>query len=353
MKVLRNLNLIIRPVNDLCNLDCAYCDAKERYSRDTISRVSVKRETLKKLIGDIGTSGLKTVRFTWHGGEPLLLPDDFYEDVFEMQAGLSGVEYPNTFQTNGLLLDEKRILLFKKHGVAIGFSLDGNRHEHNAYRFPDKERFEALMANIRLAKKLGLRFSVIMVAHDKNVREIGKICDFMAELAPPNGFIVSPLFLGQGALAPLTIRPDDFSEFLRTLYDKLELLPGLPCNYVYAVKKGLGGGVPKMCFFSGRCANFVSINGAGDMFSTCHENSRYFLGNIDQASLSELLKKHLEVYSSEIEPQFAGRSIYREMGGDPSLIYFQGKGCTRRLVDGLDPYFRSYTDLIRYAQKKK
>lgn len=353
MKVLQNLNLIIRPVNDLCNLDCTYCDAKERYSRDAISRRAIKRETLQKLIGEIGTSGLKTVRFTWHGGEPLLLPDSFYEDVFGMQARLSGVEYTNTFQTNGTLLDEDRILFFKKHSVAIGFSIDGNRYEHNSYRFPDRDRFEAVMANIRLAKKLGLRFSIIMVAHDRNVRDIGEICDFMAEMSPPNGFIVSPLFLGRGEQSPLTIKQEDFSSFLITLYDKLKTSPGLPCNYVYAVKKGLGGEVPKLCFFSGRCANFVSMNGGGDMFSTCHENSRCFLGNIGRAPLAGLLKRHLELYSSVIEPQFAGQSIFREMGGDPSLVYFQGKGCTRRLVDGRDPYFRSYTDLIRHAQKVK
>ena len=40
------------------------------------------------------------------------------------------------------------------------------------------------------------------------------ICDFIAQLCPPNGFIISPLFLGQGELSSLSIKPERFSEFL-------------------------------------------------------------------------------------------------------------------------------------------
>ncbi|HAH32193.1 MAG TPA: hypothetical protein DCL44_07770 [Elusimicrobia bacterium] len=350
MKVIRNLNMIIRPVNDLCNLNCTYCDTKERYSRDTISRSAIKLQTIKKLIGDIKNSGLQRARFTWHGGEPLLLPDSFYQDVFALQKELGTIEYTNTFQTNGTLVDEKRLSFFKRNDVAIGFSLDGHKYSHNAYRFNNQEQFELVLGNIRLAKKLGVRFSVIMVAHEKNIKDAGEICDFIAQLCPPNGFIISPLFLGQGELASLSVKPEQFSEFLRTLYDKLKGEPEIPCNYIYAVEKGIDGGIPKLCFFSGRCANFVSMNGSGDLFSTCHENSRYYLGNINTEPLSEILKKHLAQHESKITPQFSNQTIYREMGRDPSLIYFQGKGCTRRLLNGRDPYFSSYIDLIGHAK---
>lgn len=283
----------------------------------------------------------------------MLLPDGFYRDIFAMQTGLSGIECTNTFQTNGTLLDEARIEFFKKNSVAIGFSLDGNRYEHNSYRFRDPVQFEQVLGNIRLAKKLGLRFSIIMVAHDKNVKDVSEISDFIDRLSPPNGFIVSPLFLGMGELAPLTLKQEQFSKFLCDLYDKMKGSSAVPCNYIYAVEKGLGGGVPKLCFFSGRCANFMSMNGNGDMFSTCHENSRYYLGNINELPLPELIRKHLDLYSSKIQPQFASQTIYREMGREPGLVYFQGKGCTKRLVDGRDPYFGSYTDLIRHAKSAR
>ena len=351
MKVIRNLNIIIRPLNDLCNLNCIYCDTKERYSRYAIRRSMIKLGTIKKLISDIKNSGLQRVRFTWHGGEPLLLDDSFYQNVFALQKELR-IEYTNTLQTNGTLVNEKRLLFFKKNDISIGFSLDGNKYLHNTYRFNNKETFELVLNNIWLAKSLGVRFSIITVVHEKNVKDVDEICDFIINLRPPNGFIVTPLFLGQGELSSLSIKVEQFSEFLRKLYDKLEKVPGIPCNYVYGVERGLSGSIPKLCFLSGRCANFISINGIGDIFSTCHENSQYYLGNINKEPLSKILEKHLLEYEGKIVSQFMNQSIYREMGSDLALIYFQGKGCTRRLLNGKDPYLTSYIDLISYAKRE-
>ncbi len=352
MKVLRNLNIIIRPVNDRCNLNCKYCITKDRYSRDTMLRETLKIETFQKLINDIKDLHLQNVRFTWHGGEPLLMPNSFYKNVFALQSGLNGIEYTTTLQTNGTLMDEERLLFFKENGVAVGFSLDGCKYSHNSYRFPNQAQFEAVLDNIRLAKKLGVRFSIIMVAHEKNVRDVAELCDFIDELDPPNGFTINPLFLGEGKMAGLSLKQEEFSKFLFALYDNRKGRQVFPGSYIYAAEKGLNKAVPKLCFFSGRCANFVSMNGSGDMFSTCYENSSYYLGNINTTSLSELLKVHLVRHETKIDPQFKNKSIYREMGSDPSLVYFQGKGCTKRLLNGMDPYFRSYIELIEYVKKQ-
>lgn len=351
MKVLRNLNIIIRPVNDRCNLNCKYCVTKDRYSRDTMRLETLKIETFQKLINDLKSLPLQNVRFTWHGGEPLLMPDSFYKEVFSLRRGLNGIESTTTLQTNGTLLNEERLLFFKEQGVAIGFSLDGCKYSHNSYRFSAPEQFEIVLANIRLAKKLGVRFSIIMVAHEKNMRDVAEICDFIDELDPPNGFTINPLFLGEGALAGLSLKQEELSKFLFALYDNRKAHRAFPGSYVYAAEKGLGRAVPKLCFFSGRCANFVSMNGSGDMFSTCYENSNYRLGNVNTAPLSELLKAHLAQHETKIDPQFKNQSIYREMGSDPSLVYFQGKGCTKRLLNGRDPYFRSYIELIEYVKR--
>jgi len=353
MKVLRNLNIIMRPVNDRCNLTCEYCTTKDRYSRDDRRREDLKPATFKKLLDGIKGSGLQRVRFTWHGGEPLLMPDSFYTEVFAMRDGLSGIDHTTTIQTNGTLLDESRLRFFKEHGVAVGFSLDGCKYSHNSYRFPSPEKFEAVLGNIRLAKKLGVAFSVIMVTHDRNVRDVKEICDFIDELDPPNGFTINPLFLGEEGASSLSIKQEDFSRFLLAFYDNRRRSGKFPGSYVFSVEKGLNKQVPKLCFFSGRCANFICMNGNGDMFSTCYEKADYFLGNINSVPLTDILKAHLAQHADKIDRQFKNQSLYREMGSDPALIYFQGKGCTKRLSGGRDPYFRSYMDLIEYVKKQK
>ncbi|MCV5275023.1 radical SAM protein, partial [Escherichia coli] len=75
------------------------------------------------------------VAFTWQGGEPTLLGLDFYRRAVKLQAKYgAGRKISNSFQTNGVLLDDKWCAFLAENHFLVGLSLDGPAEIHNQYR---------------------------------------------------------------------------------------------------------------------------------------------------------------------------------------------------------------------------
>ena len=85
------LNFIINPIDNFCNLSCSYC-----YSRQNMRGKKIVCENLADLpilkwfpdfLSSLESLGsLEAITFTWHGGEPLLLPNKFYLKMVELRA---------------------------------------------------------------------------------------------------------------------------------------------------------------------------------------------------------------------------------------------------------------------------
>ena len=72
--------------------------------------------------------------FTWQGGEPTLLGLDFYRRAVKLQAKYgAGRKISNSFQTNGVLLDDKWCAFLAENHFLVGLSLDGPAEIHNQY----------------------------------------------------------------------------------------------------------------------------------------------------------------------------------------------------------------------------
>ncbi|MFL6335988.1 MAG: hypothetical protein ACJ754_21985 [Pyrinomonadaceae bacterium] len=60
--------------------------------------------------------------FTLFGGEPLLIPEEDLEDLWAWGLEQFG---RNSVQTNGTLINEAHVRMFKRHNVRVGISVDG------------------------------------------------------------------------------------------------------------------------------------------------------------------------------------------------------------------------------------
>jgi hypothetical protein len=112
---------------------------------------------------------------------------------------------------------------------------------------------------------------------------------------------------------------------------------------------GIQKEIPHLCFLSGRCAQFMSIDDSGNMYSTCQENSKYIVGNIWRQKLEDLLKIHIRNMKNISKELNGNRTIYEELGEKLKFIYFQGSGCPNRMIDGKDYYFEAYKNFVEYV----
>ena len=122
----RNVIFVVK-VSKLCNLRCRYCYEFSKLSDS--SKISLDQltkfftcldEYYRNLPYDV------RIRFVWHGGEPLLVPPDYYWHAFELQQQIfsRSIEVQNSVQTNLTRLDEPRLRLLRDGFDTVGVSID-------------------------------------------------------------------------------------------------------------------------------------------------------------------------------------------------------------------------------------
>jgi uncharacterized protein len=102
----------------------------------------------------------------FHGGEPMLIgPARF--DAWCREAsvtfGLDTVRF--SIQTNGTLIDDRWIDVFRRHRVSVGVSLDGPMPVNDEYRFDHQGRgsYSRIAASIRRLQAAEVPWSVLAV----------------------------------------------------------------------------------------------------------------------------------------------------------------------------------------------
>ena len=108
----------------------------------------------------------------WQGGEPTLMKLEFFERAVELveKYRQPGQTVQQTFQTNGLLLDDAWCAFFKKHNFLVGLSVDGPRELHDAYRRDRRGQgtFDLVMRGWRFLRKHGVEFNILCTVNAAN-----------------------------------------------------------------------------------------------------------------------------------------------------------------------------------------
>ena len=105
----------LRPFGVRCNISCRYCYQDNQRQANDVSR-EYDLDVMKNAIEEQGGP------FTLFGGEPLLMPLRDLEELWSWGLEKFGT---NSLQTNGTLIKESHIRLFKKYQVQVGISIDG------------------------------------------------------------------------------------------------------------------------------------------------------------------------------------------------------------------------------------
>lgn len=103
----------LRPLGVHCNIQCQYCYQHPQRDAGNLRRTY----DLVKMKAAITAEGGP---FSLFGGEPLLVPLRDLEDLWAWGFARFG---RNSLQTNGLLITDDHIRLFKRYRVHVGISL--------------------------------------------------------------------------------------------------------------------------------------------------------------------------------------------------------------------------------------
>ena len=131
----------VRALGATCNLQCQYC--YQAPERDAAARpVTYDLDRIKQSLA------AESRPFNLFGGEPLLLPIEDLESLWSWGFQKFG---RNSVQTNGTLISERHLELFKKYKVTVGISIDGPGEMNDARWHGSLEKTRAATAQTESA----------------------------------------------------------------------------------------------------------------------------------------------------------------------------------------------------------
>jgi len=293
----RPFYMMAKPVGAACNLACHYCyylEKQELY--EGAGRRVMSDETLELFVQQYLESQTNpAVLFTWHGGEPLLLPVSFYEKAMTLQRRYAdGRHVDNCLQTNGTLLTDEWCRFFRDNGWLIGVSIDGPQPLHDAYRKTSTgaSSWEEVMHGIELLEKHGVMWNAlatvnaITVKHPVEVyrffRDIG--CRYLQFTPVGSHSLTTP---DEGH-----VEADDWGRFLCGVYDEWEKndVGEVFVNIFEAILANYMGITPGICSMSDLCGHVGVVEWNGDVYSCDHFVTReHRLGNIREKTIYEMM----------------------------------------------------------------
>ncbi len=166
-------HLLAKPSGAACNIDCTYCFFLSKDALYPGDKQRMSEATLEAYIRQLlEAHRTPEVTVAWQGGEPTLMGLPFFARAVELveKYRRPGQVVQQTFQTNGLLLDDAWCAFFKKHGFLVGLSVDGPREMHDAYRLDRRGQgtFDRVMEGWRHLRAHDVPFNVLCTVNAAN-----------------------------------------------------------------------------------------------------------------------------------------------------------------------------------------
>jgi uncharacterized protein len=302
---LQAFHVMAKPTGARCNLDCAYCFFLKKDRLYPGSSFRMSDEVLEAYIRQtIEAHRVPEVTIAWQGGEPTLMGLDFFRRAvaLEKQYARPGMRIENTFQTNGVLLDEEWCEFLRQEDFLVGLSLDGPRELHDAYRRDRRggSVFDKVVGAARLMQKHQVEFNVLCTVNAVNSLRPLEVYHFFRDELGARYLQFIPIVerdneSGAQEGSALTDRSVDgrqYGRFLIEIFDEwvrrdvgtmfVLFFDGVLAAYV--------NGRSSLCVLRPTCGEGVALEHNGDLYSCDHYvEPRYLLGNILETALGELV----------------------------------------------------------------
>lgn len=310
----RPLYVMAKPAGARCNLACRYCYYLEKgdYYASSSEGPFMTDATLERYIQEyIQTQTSREINFTWHGGEPLMRPLDFYRKAVALQTRYgSGRQIANCLQTNGLLLNDDWCRFLHDEGWLVGLSIDGTQTMHDAYRQGRNgaPSWERVMRAVELLERHHVEWNAMATVHQANAEQPLEFYSFFRNTLGCRYLQFTPVverLLQEGEktwlaqvgdedcrLAPYSVLPHQWGNFLCAIFDEW-VRHDVGYTFVQlfdATLAGWMGVAPGVCVYAEECGHAAVMEHNGDVYSCDHfVFPRHRLGNIYTHTLPQML----------------------------------------------------------------
>lgn len=303
--------VMAKPIGSACNLRCRYCYYLEKGALyPNGGRHVLEDPLLEHFIRDyIASQAAPQVLFTWHGGEPLLLPLSYYEHVVQLERRYAGGrQIDNVIQTNGTLINDSWASFFHDQGWLVGVSIDGPREYHDAYRrhSDGKGSFDDVIRGIDCLNRHHVEWNAMAVVNRANAEHPLEFYNFFKSIGchyiqftpvverfvQKQGATRLASAAEEGVLADYSVTPQQWGHFVCTIFDEwvrkdigetfVQLFDATLANWL--------GVAPGVCALATTCGQAVAMEWNGDVYSCDHfVFPEFLLGNIRQHTITELM----------------------------------------------------------------
>lgn len=298
-------HVMAKPAGSACNLDCEYCFflKKERLYPGSSFRMpaEVHEAYIRQLLE---AHQVREVTVAWQGGEPTLMGLEFFRRSVELQDKYKkpGTRIENTFQTNGILLDDAWCRFFRERNFLVGLSIDGPEELHDVYR-KDKGgmgTFDRVLRAARLLQKHKVEFNILCTVNSKNSKHPLRVYRFFREELGARYIQFIPIVERDNDtgnqegvnVTERSVHPDQFGRFLIEIFDewvRKDVGTMFVLNFDGALAGWLGM-AGTVCIFGPTCGLGVALEHNGDLYSCDHfVEPAYYLGNILRTPMIELV----------------------------------------------------------------
>ena len=301
-------HIMAKPTGSACNLNCDYCFflKKEKLYPESNFRMSdeVHEAYIRQLLE---AHQVSQVTVAWQGGEPTLMGLDFFRRSMELQKKYQkpGTRIENTFQTNGILLNDEWGQFFHDNNFLIGLSMDGPKELHDYYR-KDKGghgTFDRVVRAARLLQKHKVEFNILCTVNSKNAEHPLKVYRFFRDELGANYIQFIPIverinengetgFQEGNKVTDRSVRPDQWGRFLVEIFDEW-VKRDVGRTFVLNFDGALAGWLNMagtVCIFGPTCGLGMALEHNGDLYSCDHfVEPNYYLGNILKTPMIDLV----------------------------------------------------------------
>ncbi len=294
-----------KPTGSACNLHCDYCFFLKKEGLYPGSRFRMPDEVHEAYIRQLlEAHQVPQVTVAWQGGEPTLMGLDFFKRSVELQKKYQkpGTRIENTFQTNGILLDDEWCRFFHENNFLIGLSMDGPGELHDVYR-KDKGgqgTFDRVVAAACLLQANKVEFNILCTVNSKNADRPLDVYRFFRDELGAHYIQFIPIverdndtgYQEGNKVTDRSVEPAQFGRFLIAIFDEW-LKKDVGTTFVLNFDGALAGWLDMagtVCIFGPTCGLGLALEHNGDLYSCDHfVEPNYLLGNILETPLVELV----------------------------------------------------------------